>query len=86
MDKHQGHLWVNEDMEYRLLSFDGTRWTSYLSRLLDSPKRLQMIFSDSQGRVWLDCGVLSVKDGWTWGLSYYQGGFDVEVLQKFESL
>ena len=49
-----------------LLSFDGTRWTSYLGSFGN-------IFSDSQGRVWLDCGVLSVKDGWTWGLCFKEG-------------
>ena len=49
-----------------LLSFDGTRWTSYLGRF-------GMIFSDSQGRVWLNCGILSVKDGWTGGLCFKEG-------------
>ena len=49
-----------------LLSFDGTRWTSYLGSF-------GMIVSDSQGRVWLDRGVLSVQDGWTIGLCFKEG-------------
>ena len=48
------------------LSFDGTRWTSYLGSFGNT-------VSDGQGRVWLNCGVLSVKDGWTWGLCFKEG-------------
>ncbi|MXY82512.1 MAG: T9SS type A sorting domain-containing protein [Gemmatimonadetes bacterium] len=51
-----------EVMVHRLLSFNGTEWTLYE---LDT-RQILMIFSDSQGRVWMSCGDLCVKDGSTW--------------------
>ena len=68
----------------RLLTFNGTQWTSYQSRLLDFPKRLQMIFPDSQGRVWLDCAALCVTDGSTWKSYYNELGIFWNVFEVTE--
>ncbi len=43
----------------RPLSFNGVQWTSYQ---FDA----WTIFPDSQGRVWISCGGVCIKDGSTW--------------------
>jgi ligand-binding sensor domain-containing protein len=50
-----------------LLSFNGTEWTSYDFDAGRADFDAGLIFSDSQGRVWMDCIYgLCVKDGSTW--------------------
>ena len=52
---------------FRLLSFNGTQWTSDQFDLEMYLSHAQMIFPDSKGRVWMDCWWgLCVKDGSTW--------------------
>ena len=43
----------------RLLSFNGTEWTAY-------EVYAGLIFPDRQGRVWMSCAGLCIKDGSTW--------------------
>ncbi len=67
----------------RPLTFNGTQWTSYRSKDPSAPfdfdpkyrSHVQMIFPDSQGRVWLDCWILCVKDGSTWKYYHKAGIF-----------
>ena len=67
----------------RPLTFNGTQWTSYQPKDPFDPfdfdpkyrSHVQMIFPDSQGRVWLDCWRLCVKDGSAWKHYYMAGIF-----------
>ena len=62
----KGTLGVRASIEitvHRLLSFNGTQWTSYQF----DDFAVRRIFPDSQGRVWMSCiEGLCVKDGSTW--------------------
>ena len=59
----KGTLGVRSSIEIivsRLLTFNGTEWTAYRLPIVG------MIFPDSQGRVWINCGGMCIKDGSTW--------------------
>ena len=76
-------FWTDTRRWRRLLTFNGTQWTSYQSNLFDFTI-IQMIFPDSQGRVWLDCAALCVKDGSTWKLYYNELGIFWNVFEMTE--
>ena len=83
-----GTLWATLEIgkrKIRWLTFNGTQWTSYQfgePGWLYSPTR--MIFPDREGRVFLECGGLCVKDGSAWKIYYNELGIFWNVFEMTE--